>query len=263
VGEEKGSPESKESIASILASYAPTIHRFALRMCRDPEDARDVVQETMLAAARGLGDFRGDSAVSTWLFTIARSFCIKARRLRTGQPERLLSLESEDVEPMPSLAVAPDEAAGERELGRALEAAVDALEPMYREVLVLRDVEGLTAPEVASVLGIGVDAVKSRLHRARMAVREKLAPLLHADAAPAPGCPDVVPILSRYLEGEIARADCVEMERHVASCPGCRAQCDSLRRTLDLCRASAEGAQAVPPGVQEQVREALRELGGR
>jgi len=256
----KGSPGSKESIGQLLAGYAPTIHRFALRMCRDPEDARDVVQETMLAAARSLGDFRAESSLTTWLFTIARSFCIKARRLRSGQPEKLLSLESEDVEPMPSRAAAPDEAAGERELGRALEAAIDALDPMYREVLLLRDVEGLTAPEVASVLGIGVDAVKSRLHRARMAVRERLAPLLHADAAPGPGCPDVLPVLSRYLDGEIAHADCAEMERHVESCPRCRAQCDSLRRTLDLCRASAKGAQAVPPEVQEQLRQALREL---
>lgn len=243
----KGSPGPRESVGKLLESYAPTIHRFALRMCRDPEDARDVVQETMLAASRSLGDFRGESSLTTWLFTIARSFCIKARRLRTGQPDRLLSLESEDVKPMASRAAAPDEAAGERELGRALEAAIDALDPMYREVLLLRDVEGLTAPEVASVLAIGVDAVKSRLHRARMAVRERLAPLLHADAATAPGCPDVLPVLSRYLEGEIARDDCAEMERHVESCPRCRAQCDSLRRMLDLCRASAKGAQPVPP----------------
>ncbi len=259
----KGSAETKESIGKLLESYAPTIHRFALRMCRDPEDARDVVQETMLAASRGLGDFRGDASLSTWLFTIARSFCIKARRLRTGQPDRMVSLESEEMEPTPSSAAAPDEAAGERELGRALEAAIGALDPMYREVLVLRDVEGLTAPEVASVLGIGVDAVKSRLHRARTAVREKLAPLLHADAPPSPGCPDVVPILSRYLEGEIAHADCAEMERHVESCARCRAQCDSLRRTLDLCSASAKKANQVPPEVQEQVRQALRELGAR
>ncbi|HEX8796898.1 MAG TPA: sigma-70 family RNA polymerase sigma factor, partial [Polyangiaceae bacterium] len=259
MGDAKDLPESKESIGKLLESYAPTIHRFALRMCRDPEDARDVVQETMLAASRGLDGFRGESSLSTWLFTIARSFCIKARRLRTGEPERVLSLESEDVEPMRSGAAAPDEAAGERELGRALEAAIGALDPMYREVLVLRDAEGLTAPEVATVLGIGVDAVKSRLHRARTAVREKLAPLLHADAPPSPGCPDVVPILSRYLEGEIAHTDCADMECHVAGCPRCRAQCDSLRRTLDLCRASATRAQQVPPEVQEQVRRALRE----
>lgn len=259
----KGSSVSKESVGKLLEEYAPTIHRFALRMCRDAEDARDVVQETMLAAARGLGEFRGDASLSTWLFTIARSFCIKTRRLRTGQPDRLLSLESEDVEPMRSGAAAPDEAAGDRELGRALEAAIDALEPMYREVLLLRDVEGLTAPEVASVLGIGVDAVKSRLHRARMAVRERIAPLLRVESSPAPGCPDVVPILSRYLEGEIGRSDCAEMERHVAGCPRCRAQCDSLRRTLVLCRASATGAQPVPADVQEQVRQALREVGAR
>jgi RNA polymerase sigma-70 factor (ECF subfamily) len=245
----------------MLERYAGKIQRFARRMCRDSEDAQDVVQDTMFAAARGLHDFRADSSVSTWLFTIARSFCIKKRRRRAGQPEgEPLSIDAEGTRSLRSQARAPDEAAGDRELGRALDAAIDALDPMYREVLLLRDVEGLTAPEVATALGLGVDAVKSRLHRARAAVREKLAPLLSAEPAPGPGCPDVVPMLSRYLEGEIAKTDCADMERHVADCPRCRAQCDSLRRTLDLCRASALPEGDVPSDVQRLVREALAQL---
>jgi RNA polymerase sigma-70 factor (ECF subfamily) len=110
-------------------------------------------------------------------------------------------------------------------------------------------------------LGIGVDAVKSRLHRARVAVRDRIAPLL-APAQPtgSPACPDVVPMLSRYLEGEIGRDQCAEMDRHVAQCPRCQARCDSLRRTLALCRRSSERGN-VPPEVQEAVRKALREVG--
>ena len=95
--------------------------------------------------------------------------------------------------------------------------AISALDPMYREVLVLRDVEGLSAPEVAEILGLSVEAVKSRLHRARVAVRQQIAPVLGAvePAALAPAeqaCPDVVELFSRRLEGEISGDVCAELE---------------------------------------------------
>jgi RNA polymerase sigma-70 factor (ECF subfamily) len=250
----------EQALGRMLERYAPAIRRFGIKMCRDPEDAKDVMQETLLAAARGLHEFRGGASLSTWLFTIARSFCIKKRRRRVGAPgeREVLSLDADDAPVMATTDLAPDEAASDREIGAALEAAIVALEPAYREVLLLRDVEGLTAPEVASVLGIGVDAVKSRLHRARLAVRERVAPLLRSpEPLAAPGCPDVLPILSRYLEGEIGPDQCAAMERHVAQCARCQARCDSLRSTLVLCRQSArEGS--VPPDVQEAVRHALR-----
>ena len=72
-----------------------------------------------------------------------------------------------------------------RQVERALEQAIAALDPMYREVLLLRDVEGLSAPEVAEVVGVSVQAVKSRLHRARLSVRERIAPLLGVEAPSA------------------------------------------------------------------------------
>ena len=249
-----------QALAKLLERHAASIHRFGVKMCRDPEDAKDVVQETLLAAARGLREFRGGASLSTWLFTIARSFCIKKRRQRVGAPSDVVPLESDAGRAIAAGGEAPDEQAGSREIGAALNAAIAALDPMYREVLVLRDVEGLTAPEVASVLGIGVDAVKSRLHRARVAVRERMAPLLDPAEGPAQtGCPDVVNILSQHLEGDIGAQQCAEMDRHVARCSQCRARCDSLRSTLALCRRTAEGDR-VPPEVQEAVRKALREV---
>lgn len=249
-----------QALARLLERHAPAVYRFGARMCRDPEDAKDVVQDTLLAAARGLRDFRGGSTLSTWLFTIARSFCIKKHRRRAGEPEHVVALDSDEGRAVAAPAPAPDETAADKEIGAALEDAIQALEPAYREVLVLRDVEGLTAPEVASVLGIGVDAVKSRLHRARSAVRERLAPMLapREEPAAASDCTDVVPMLSRYLEGEIGAMECAAMEKHVAGCPRCAGRCDALRRTLALCSASArEGT--VPPDVQEMVRRALRD----
>jgi RNA polymerase sigma-70 factor (ECF subfamily) len=249
----------EQALQTLLERHAPAVYRFGVRLCRDPEDAKDVLQETLLAAARGLRGFRGGASLSTWLFTIARTFCIKKRRRRVGEPADMMPLDADVASAAQSPTTAPDEAAGDREVAAALEAAIAALEPMYREVLLLRDVEGLTAPEVATVLGVSVDAVKSRLHRARLVVRDRLAPLLlPSEPAALAGCPDLAPMLSQYLEGEIDAARCADMEKHVARCPRCQARCDSLRTTLALCRRSAQSG-SVPPQVQEAVRRALRE----
>ena len=144
----------------------------------------------------------------------------------------------------------------------ALEQAIAALEPMYREVLLLRDAEGLTAPEVAEILGVTPQAVKSRLHRARLLVRENVAPLLDVelDLSTPPGtCPDVLTMFSQHLEGEISAALCADMERHLEACGRCRGACDSLKRTLALCRTSGASAE-VPAPVRVSVRNALRDF---
>lgn len=249
------------AIERLLALNQGRILRFAGKMCRNPEDAKDVLQETLLAAARGVRDFRGVSSVSTWMFTIARSFCIKKRRKGVFEPAHVASLDSEpglDTTGVRDPARLPDDELHGRELSRALERAIGSLEPGYREVLVLRDVEGLTAPEVSEVLGIGVDAVKSRLHRARLAVRAELAPLLETPSAvaPSPGCPDVLGLLSRHLEDEISPDTCASMEQHLAGCARCRGACDSLRKTLALCRATPQ--EQVSDSLQESVRRAIR-----
>ena len=250
----------EEALGSLLRRHAPAVYRFGLKMCRDPEDASDVLQETMLAAARGAKEFRGDASLSTWLYTIARSFCIKARRRARVEAE---PLDDEGAMEVASPAIGPDEIASDHELAGALERAIAALDPMYREVLILRDVEGLTAPEVAGVLGIGTDAVKSRLHRARVAVRDRLAPMISPDEAPrGAACPDVAPILSRYLEGEIGAEQCKELDAHVANCSHCKAECDSLRRVLALCKTESRGG-SVSPEIQLAVQRALRQLEAR
>jgi len=251
----------RRAMEELLGRHQARVFRFGRKMCGDEDAAQDVLQETLLAAARTLPDFRGASSVSTWLYTIARSFCIKRRRVSKFAPRHLDSLEqnataaSEVADPSRS----PEEDAAGRQLQEALDGAIDALEPMYREVLILRDVEGLPAAEVAEALGLSVEAVKSRLHRARMAVRERVAPMLGLgqDAPQAPaGCADVVQIFSRRMEGEIDGSACAELEEHLKSCPTCRGRCDSLRATLTLCKRAGEAP--VPAAVERSVRQAVQ-----
>ena len=169
----------KQALEALLERHQEQVYRFGMKMCRDPEDARDVLQDTLLAMARSVRDFRGASSLSTWLYTVARSFCIKKRRRSKFAPEEERSLESDVASEAKRLAAPgdhPDDALAGREVERALEQAIGALEPTYREVLLLRDVEGLSASEVAEVLGVSVQAVKSRLHRARQKLRDALAP---------------------------------------------------------------------------------------
>ncbi len=256
----------RAALEALLVRHQDQVYRFGMKLCRDPADAEDVVQNTLLAMARSIGDFEGRSSLSTWLYSIARSYCIKQRRKSKFAPDEVKSL---DTQVAPESAVladaarAPDEAALGHEIEAALEEAIRALDPEYRDVLVLRDLEGLTAAEVAEVLELSVAAVKSRLHRARLQVRERVAPVLGVDApvdAPSTdACPDILLMYSQHLEDEISAELCGEMERHVAGCARCRGTCDSLKRTLVLCKSTGRAAH-VPASLQDSVRAALREF---
>lgn len=241
-----------DALTALLGRYQDVVFRFGLRLCGDRADAEDVLQESLLAMARGVRDFRGGSSLSTWLYTIARSYCIKKRRRRQDAPATVEPLEHAAAVAAPG--DDPEAAASRSELSRAIEAAIASLEPNHREVLVLRDVEGLSAAEVAEVLELSVDAVKSRLHRARAAMRAALT----APPPPAgPSCPDVITRFSQQLEGEIGPSLCAELERHLAGCPRCHAVCDDLRAVLGQCRTLP--AAPVPADVQHRVRVAVRD----
>src|SRR5512140_2629358 len=141
----------RRALDELLDRYEERIYRFGLRMCGDEESAREVLQETMLAAFRHLPGFRGDAALSTWLYQIARSFCIKERRGTRPMTE---------LDPaMPDRGESPERQAHARQIGEALAAAIGGLPADQREVLVLRDVEGLSAEEAAAVIGIEVGAL--------------------------------------------------------------------------------------------------------
>ncbi len=240
----------RHALDELLARYEQRIYRFGLRMCGDEEAAREVLQETLIAAFRHLGGFRAEASLSTWLYQIARSFCIKERR--GVRPMVPLGTE------LPDPAIAPDEKAHARQIGEALAAAIRELPPEQREVLVLRDVEGLSAQEAADVVGVEVGALKSRLHRARMALRTRIASVVAAEPEP---CPELSQELSAYAASEIDQAACVKIEEHLATCSRCTGACDALKRTVSMCK-SIPG-EAVPESVRFAVRRAIVDTLGR
>ncbi len=256
------------ALSVLLERYQPRVLRFGLRMCRNFDDAQDIVQDTLLTAARSMRQFRGQSSLSTWLYTIARSYCIKKHRRSKFAPEHEESLDdtsSPVAQQLPSAGKSPEEAAMDRELEAALFKAIQNLEPMYKEVLVLRDVEGLSAAEVSQVVGASVGAVKSRLHRARAAVRDTLVPFLEPQRAAAPpspagkpDCPDVIEMFSRFLEGEITDELCRSLQAHVDGCARCQQKCHSLQQVVQMCR--TERLPTVPDELRSTVQRALREL---
>lgn len=169
------------SFDTLYRDHVDLMYRFATRLCGETEAAKDLVQETFLNAYRGYKAFRGDAQVSTWLYTIASRACMRMRRKRKGEPDHELSLEefipTSDGEfrlQIPVDGLSPEEALQNKELRQALDQAIEKLPKKYRMVLVLRDMEGLSAKEVGSIVGLNERAVKSRLHRARLFVRREL-----------------------------------------------------------------------------------------
>lgn len=178
------SPDEARTAASFEALYRDHVdlmYRFATRLCGEAETAKDLVQETFLNAYRGYETFRGDARVSTWLYAIAARACSRMRRKRKGEPDRALSLEefipTSDGEfrlQIPVDGLSPEEALQNKELRQGLDQAIAKLPKKYRIVLILRDMEGLSAKDVGGILGLNERAVKSRLHRARLFVRREL-----------------------------------------------------------------------------------------
>lgn len=245
-----------------MTRFAPHVYRFGMTMCHDEEDARDVVQDRLLAMVRSLKTYGADSSLSTWLYAIAHHACAKRRRRRVSAPRQVVSLDrldGADRNRLASSAPSPEVTALSNQQRTTLEAATRSLEPAQRVVLLLRDVEGLSAPAAAGALGLSVAAVKSRLHRARVSLRAALAPLREG-VATAPRrhrCPDVVAALSRHLEGDLSARDCAAMEAHIEGCPSCRTACESVRQVLAMCQASA--VPVVPAATQDRLREAIRD----
>lgn len=173
-----GDPKAFEEIVNL---YEDRIYRFGYRMCGHPEDARDVLQDTFLAALRHIDGFRGDGKLVNWLFKIASSACLKKRRKRKEEPEHPLSLEDYTpeggvplVQQLPSSDPTPYDEAHLGELRERLIQAVMSLPEHYRVVVILRDFEHQSTEEVAEALGLQISATKVRLHRARLMLRERL-----------------------------------------------------------------------------------------
>ena len=168
-----------EAFSELVRRYDRNIFRIAQHITHNEEDAQDVVQEAFLKAYQNLDQFQGNSKFYTWLVRIAvNEALMKLRRRRT---DKTVSID-EDVETeegtMPrevaDWSPNPEQLYGQSELSDILKKTIQGLPPGFRTVFVLRDVEGLSTEETAEMLGLSIPAVKSRLLRARLQLRDRL-----------------------------------------------------------------------------------------
>lgn len=162
----------RRAFEALAVRHEQALFRYATRCCGSAREAEDALQDGLLAAWRGAGTFRGEASARTWLFQVVVHACRRRQRRRAGEPDRHDGLDA--AEPLPSGERAPDERVADAQLALALERALSELPDEAREVLLLRDVEGLPGEEAAAALGIGLAAMKSRLHRARLELKERV-----------------------------------------------------------------------------------------
>ncbi|HEY3216439.1 MAG TPA: sigma-70 family RNA polymerase sigma factor [Candidatus Eisenbacteria bacterium] len=162
----------------LVHRYKEKVYRLAYKILRHEEDAAETLQDAFLSAYRGLKNFKAASTFSTWLYRVATNAALMKYRKRRDRHVSLEQSQSpyEDAEPLalPDWSAEPLEELLDAETREVMEEGIARLPEDLRTVFVLRDVEGLSNAEVAEVLDISVAAVKSRLHRARISLRDRL-----------------------------------------------------------------------------------------
>ena len=176
---EKLKQGDREAFTTLVDEYSPKLYRLALRMLNDPYEAEDVLQETFINAYKGMAKFKGQAAISTWLYRIATNEALM--RLRKKQPEYVAidepiempdgKLITRDVKDWCCL---PEAEFMTGEAQEKLDQAVAELSPALRSTFILRDLQGLSTRESAEILEVSEAAIKTRLLRARLQLRDSL-----------------------------------------------------------------------------------------
>jgi RNA polymerase sigma-70 factor (ECF subfamily) len=164
-----GDPRAFEEL---VIAYQHRVFGVALRMLGSRAEAEEIAQEVFLRAHRALADFRGDARLGTWLYAIASRLCLN----RLASADRRVARGDAALAEVPAAAPDAADAAEHAQRDAALRAAIAELPEERRIVLVLRDIEGLTYDEIAEALALEPGTVRSRLHRARMQLKDKLEP---------------------------------------------------------------------------------------
>lgn len=165
-------PAKPKDFSEIVREHSDFVYNVALRMTGNPHEAEDATQEAFISAYRAYHRFRGESAITTWLYRITVNAVLMKRRKQKREREATqASLEDRD---MPDKGGGPEKAALGSELKEVIQQGLDQLPPDLRMAVILRDVQGLSGEEAAEVLGVEVSTLKTRLHRGRMRLREYL-----------------------------------------------------------------------------------------
>ncbi len=260
--DEPGADESRESaIPRLVEQHGAQLYALGLRFCGDAERARDVVQETFLLAFRNWDQFEGRSRASTWLYAIAARVCQRQQRRQGREPARMRSLEELSPFHETTIAAAPAsdefEALEERaDMLHEVERAIAALPAAFRMPLVLKELGNLSLAEISATLGVQLETVKTRLHRARLAVRKEV----ESGRARRPAPP---PIFEKQLCLDLLAAKQEALDRGVQFefpdgmvCERCASVFAGLELAGDACRAAARGE--LPPELRQAILEHVR-----
>lgn len=179
----------KKALEDMIQLHGAKMYGVALQFMRNENDAREVMQDALVSVWNKIGSFEGKSAFTSWLYRVTANAALMSLRKKKRR-ENDVSLDTtandDDDAPLPALRLSdksplPDNAALTGELGEQVRAAIDQLPEPYRVVILLRDVEELPMTEVMEATGLSEPALKSRLHRARLALREALLPYLKGE----------------------------------------------------------------------------------
>lgn len=251
-----------EAIPRLMKEHGGRIYHLALRLCGNPQDAEDVVQDTFLQAYRKWDQFRGDANPGTWLYTIAARRCHRLHRRRSGQPKRIASLDAmmPATGPVPDLPARMDSPLAiqiRNESIAHVEQSLIELPIVFRMPLVLKDIVGFSVEEVSRVLGIKAATVKTRLHRARLMIRHRLQQHLPTKEAPPPAYEKQV-CIDLLLAKQEAMDNGVEFP--LSSDDFCQ-RCAAIFSSMDLAAAVCQqmAAAQLPAHIETALRDRIGE----
>lgn len=187
-----------DAFERFVEHFRAKVFHYSWLMCGRPEDAEEVAQETLLKVFESFDQLRDPGRVRPWVFRIAKNACLMQRRKSLFAPAHELSLD--ELLPGPALAddaPQPEVLLLDSELRAVLDRAIAELPPTYRAVVLLRDLEELSTEDTAQILELGTDVVKTRLHRGRAAMRQKLDCYLHNRCLEDQPSPNPAPLTER------------------------------------------------------------------
>jgi RNA polymerase sigma-70 factor (ECF subfamily) len=167
-----------DAFETLVRRHQKTIFNLVYRMLGDYDEAAETTQETFLSAYRAIGRFRGEANFSTWLYRIALNHANTRRKSIANRQQRTVPLET--TEPLYAPQLDPAQAVEQKEIHERVQQALDSLEQDDAMIILLRDLQDMPYEEIARVLEIPVGTVKSRLHRARQALKSRLAPYFYS-----------------------------------------------------------------------------------
>ncbi|MBI3744406.1 MAG: sigma-70 family RNA polymerase sigma factor [Chloroflexi bacterium] len=162
----------------IVEKHSDFVYNVALRMTGDPSEAEEAMQEAFISAYRAWPRFRGDSQITTWLYRITVN-AVLMRRRKSKRERDTTQYQTEKFD-VPDREPGPERQALTGELRESINAALAKLPPTLRMAVILRDIQGLSGQEAADILKVDVSALKTRLHRGRLLLRQHLAPYLNS-----------------------------------------------------------------------------------